>query len=133
MGGLSAGLETAVYDKGHGTVLPSTGKYKKEALAEAGVSTSEAHRCEKLAANAEKVREVLAKGSPIKPMATRETDPMINALRLWCHDLKRENNGLREKLMVCVAGKAELAAQVTELTAEKDRLLVHVFNLEKGA
>lgn len=48
IGELSRELEKAEYDKGHGTVIPSGGKYKAQALADAGISTSAAHRYEQL-------------------------------------------------------------------------------------
>src|SRR5215207_1572682 len=49
IGELSADLEKAQH-AGPGSVLPKCGKYKAEVLKEVGVSTSEAHRCEQLAA-----------------------------------------------------------------------------------
>jgi hypothetical protein len=50
IGKISKELEKAEYTKGHGTVIPSSGKYKAEQLAEAGISTSTANRYEQLAA-----------------------------------------------------------------------------------
>jgi hypothetical protein len=49
IGEISRDLEKAQYNKGHGTVVPSDGKYKAEVLAEAGISTSTAQRYEELA------------------------------------------------------------------------------------
>jgi ParB family chromosome partitioning protein len=54
IGELSADLETA---RGPNSKLPSGGKYKTEVLAEAGISTSTANRCEKLAAIPEDIFE----------------------------------------------------------------------------
>ena len=50
MGELSQELEKSKPDKGHGAGLPSGGKTKASVLAEAGISTSQAHRAEKVAA-----------------------------------------------------------------------------------
>ena len=49
MGELSAGLEKAQPKNGKGSGLPTTGKTKKQTLADAGVSTSTAQRCERIA------------------------------------------------------------------------------------
>jgi hypothetical protein len=46
IGEISRDLEKAQYNKGHGTVVPSDGKYKAEVLSEAGFSTSTANRYE---------------------------------------------------------------------------------------
>ena len=46
MGELSQELEKSKPDKGHGAGLPSGGKTKASVLAEAGISTSQAHRAE---------------------------------------------------------------------------------------
>lgn len=48
IGELSAALETAKHE-GPGAVLPKCGKYKANVLKDAGVSKSEANRCERLA------------------------------------------------------------------------------------
>jgi hypothetical protein len=49
IGEISRQLEKAQYDKGHDTVVPSSGKYKEQQPAEAGLSTS-ANRYEELSA-----------------------------------------------------------------------------------
>jgi len=70
LGELSGALEKAKL-AGTGTVsLPSSGKTKKAVLREAGISTSEAHRCEQLAKVPEevleaKIAEAKAKRKPV--------------------------------------------------------------------
>ncbi len=46
IGKISRELDKAKYDKGHGTVIPASGKYKEQQLADAGLSTSTANRYE---------------------------------------------------------------------------------------
>jgi hypothetical protein len=48
IGEISLELEKAQYNKGHGTVVPSDGKYKEQQLKESGISTSTANRYEEL-------------------------------------------------------------------------------------
>ena len=50
MGEISKTLEKSKPDKGHGAGLPSGGKTKASVLSEAGISTSQANRAEKVAA-----------------------------------------------------------------------------------
>lgn len=59
IGEISRDLEKAKYDKGHGTVVPTDGKYKTEVLAEAGISTSTANRYEELAGPKEEQAEAV--------------------------------------------------------------------------
>ena len=56
IGKLSKELEKAEYTKGHGTVVPTGGKYKADQLAAAGLSTTTANRYEQLASAGERFR-----------------------------------------------------------------------------
>lgn len=70
IGELTKDLEKGTPKNGHRHELPTSGKFKKDALADAGISLSEANRCEQIAAvPAAKFEAVLAEhkesGKPV--------------------------------------------------------------------
>jgi hypothetical protein len=83
IGKISKELEKAEYTKGHGTVIPSSGKYKAEQLADAGISTSTANRYEQLAAPDEQLAPAVesALENYFAKAATEDKEPTFNGVQ----------------------------------------------------